>query len=162
MSPMKGLPLWGDPCGRPVRAQRVATGRPQGSPLQRAVLSDWLRGRLAPGRKQHSCGVPPVVRHAKSLPAANLAGKFVERISDRRFGHGLALPLQRLARNSLRRTGREFVAPGQGNFSSRAGNFRAWQGIDDHATNLLPIRVHVSRCRSDVGLILTGRILVAS
>jgi hypothetical protein len=56
----------GDPCGRPVCAPHVATGRPQGSPLQRLHLSPFAmlrplqvgcRGRpaLPPKRTRWTC-----------------------------------------------------------------------------------------------------------
>ena len=74
-------------------------------------------------------------RLPNSLSQGIWQGVFAGRGSIGRSRRGLPWPLQRLAVNSLRRRGREFVDPAQGNISSRAGNDRARQGVDGRAAN---------------------------
>jgi hypothetical protein len=72
---------------------------------------------------------------------------------------GLAQLLQRVAPNSLRVRGREFVAPAQGKFQDGQGIRKIGQGIGDSAVTRMPM--------SPVGLpsvdlSLTGRNLMAT
>jgi hypothetical protein len=71
---------------------------------------------------------------------------------------GLEQLRQRVAANSLRLRGREFVRPAQGNVSTLAGNSQGRQGIGASAVTRMPMS---PVGLSSVDLSLTGRILMA-
>jgi hypothetical protein len=71
---------------------------------------------------------------------------------------GLAQLRQRVAANSLRPRGSEFVAPAQETFRGWQGIRKVWQGIGDSAVTRMPIPPVGLPC---VDLLLTGRILMA-
>jgi hypothetical protein len=102
--------------------------------------------------------VTPRPRQRNSLQQGIWQGNFSESHVTATIPAGLAQLSQRVAPNSLRLRGREFVAPAQGKFRGWQGIHKVGQGIGDSAVTRPPM--------SPVGLpsidlSLTGRNLMA-